>query len=293
VPAGNVPVRPHAPYRSPLNASAHLGLLPRGGSRIGDAARVKPEDVPAVSAALRAQIQRDLQAERSNDPGAQSKAVATKPGATVTLAAAGGSAGAEVPSRAAVAAGSGAAAVATKPGATVTLAAAGDSAKAVVPSRAAVAVGSGAAAVATKPGATVTLAAARGSAGAEVPSRAAAAVGSGAAAVTTKPGATVTFAAAGGSANALSRVGPWAHVRGGHRAQSKAVATKPGDTVTFAAAGGSAKAVVPSRAAVRSGAAVSKVGPGGSHPWWPSRADEGGGHETGRSCRLGVSSRRG
>ena len=112
----------------------------------------------------------------------------------MTLAAAGGSAAAVVPSRAAVR--SGAVAVATKPGATVTLATAGGSAAAVVPSRAAVR--SGAAAVATKPGATVTLAAAGGSAEVVVPSRAA--VRSGA---------------------AVSKVGPGAHIRGGHRAQTK------------------------------------------------------------------------
>ena len=78
-------------------------------------------------------------------------AVATKPGATVTLATAGGSAAAVVPSRAAVR--SGAAAVATKPGATVTLAAAGGSAEVVVPSRAAVR--SGAAVSKVGPGAHI------------------------------------------------------------------------------------------------------------------------------------------
>ena len=240
-----------------------MGLLPRGGSRIGGAARVKPEDVPAVSAALWAQIQRDLQAERSAAAavGSGAAAVTTKPGATVTCAAAGGSADAVVPSRAAVTVGSGAAAVTTKPGAAATFAAAGGCADAVVPSRAAVAVGSGAAAVTTKPGAAATFAAAGGSAAAVVPSRAAVAVGSGA---------------------AVSRVGPGAQ---GPRAQTKTVATKPGAAVTFATAGGSVEAVVPSRAAVavgsgaaamttkpgavvpsraavRSGAAVSRVGPG-------------------------------
>ena len=224
--------------------------------------------MPAVSAALRAQIQRDLQAERSNDPCAQSKAGATASGATATLAAGGGSAKAVVPSRAAVAVGSDAAAVATKPGATVTCAAVGGSADAVVPSRAAVRsgvavskVGPGAhirgghraqsKAVATKPGATVTIAAAGGSA-----------VSRSAAAVATKPGATVTFAAAGGSAEAVAP--SRAAVAVG--SDAAAVATKPGATVTIAAAGGravsrGAAAVAQTKAvATRLGGSMSAVG---------------------------------
>ena len=206
----------------PLNASAQLGLLPRGGSRIGGAARVKPEDVPAVSAALRAQIQRDLQAERSAAAavGSGAAAVTTKPGAAATFAAAGGSAAAVVPSRAAVAVGSGAAVSRVGPGAQ------GPRAQTKT--------------VATKPGAAVTFATAGGSVEAVVPSRAAVAVGSGAAAMTTKPGAVVPSRAAVRSGAAVSRVGPGAQIRGGSRAQTKAVATRLGAAVGSVAAGGGA-----------------------------------------------------
>ena len=43
----------------PLSASAKLGLLPRGGSRVAGEQRVVPEDVPAASAALRSHSKRD------------------------------------------------------------------------------------------------------------------------------------------------------------------------------------------------------------------------------------------